>query len=239
MKKGNIKFVLIMIAVLSTIAFGVQAQGQTFYVAAESGFKLKGPLGFDEYLWAENNVTIPAATGSSLSVTALGASTVGNVAVSKTYTLKVKSNAGCWSDEGSYTIHILPKLVATTSGYTPPYCENLSQQITLTANINGASGATALTLVPNVSVGYQWSVVAGAAPLGNAAIVGNSNQVSALVMTPQNTLVDNEYKVIATYILPAATNITTDVIGSITAQTTQNIHADPKPSIPVIQVEEL
>ena len=237
----NLKSQIVLYALLALSMIGVESYGQnqTFYVAAENGFKLRGPQGFDEYVWFENNTIVNGADSVALPVLALGAATVGNTAVTKTFGLKVKSNAGCWSDEGQYTIHILPKLNVTVSGYLPPYCENLSQQITLTANINGATGATALTLVANVSVAYKWSVQAGGAPTGNAAIQGNTNDATALVNTPQSTLVDNDYKVIVDYVLPSTANQATDLIGNTTAQFIQTVHADPRPAAPIISVEEL
>jgi len=234
----------IVIMMLAAIAGMAQtpAPNAVYYVCAEQGFKLSGPAGYDHYQWSEGNTGMPGADSGNIRVNAMGAAAVGNSYVARTYHLKVQNNGGCWSDQATYVVYVMPKLQLSVSGYMPPYCENLSHDITLTAALNGGAGTSALTLPQGVSVKYTWIVepYSGAgASNWNAAILGATNLAAAQVLTPQTSTVDNNYTVKVEYSYPATVNVNTDVVGNCGDEYTQNVHADPKPVAPMIHYEAL
>lgn len=210
------------------------AQSATFYACAENGFKLRGSVGFDEYEWSLDGAIIAGADSSILPVEALGAATVGNSAILKNYSLKVRNMDGCWSDEAAFAVHILPKLTVGTDGSEPPYCENMVQEINLTATINGGAGLSALSLPSGVSVSYQWSLVESGHPDCNASIIAGANSAIATVRTPATSDVANSYKVKVAYTYPAEVNIATEVVGDCSDEATEAIHAQPAPTKPTI-----
>ena len=219
------------------------APDAVYYVCAEQGFRLKGPVGFDHYTWSEDNMGIPGADSNNIVVQALGANTVGNSYVTKTYHLKVMNNNSCWSEQGTYVVYILPKMELSIIGYTPPYCEHLSHDITLTAKINGAGGTTALTLPQGVNVKYTWTVETpngfGQPIQGNAEILGPTDEEQAQVMTPQDATIDNNYNLKVVYTYPSTVNVNNDVLGTCDDNLTQNVHADPAPPIASINYESI
>jgi hypothetical protein len=216
-----------------------------YYVCAEQGFKLSGPTGYADYLWTVDNTGMPGADSNNIQVTALGAVNVGNSYVTRTYHLKVQNAGGCWSQEATYVVYVLPKIDVTVTGYTPPYCENLSHDITLNAKINGGTGSSALVLPTGVGVKYTWlaepdvNIFGQPNPAWNAAILGPTDLAMAQVVTPQNSTVDNNYTVKVEYTYPSAVNVNTDVVGNCNDEYTQNVHADPAPSMPTINYQIL
>lgn len=238
-KTGSLLLALLLVAGGAFAQSGAQA---VYYVCAESGFKLQGPAGYDEYLWKEDNTLISGADSSSIGIQAMGAGAVGNSSLTRVFHLQVRNSGQCWSEEGDYTVHVLPKLDVAATGYAPPYCENLPHAITLTAKINGGLGTSQLTLPPGVDVKYDWLVSQGFStppPVGNASIIGPTHNVSADVVTPQTTLVDNTYILKVSYTYPPTVNTVTDVVGDCGGAYVQVVHADPEPEIPVIQVQQL
>ena len=239
----NIYNTVLIAAIILIAGVRSHAQDAVYYVCAEQGFRLTGPTGYDHYAWSEGNTGIPGADSNKLEVQALGAAAVGNSYVTRTYHLKVMNNNSCWSDEGTYVVYFLPKMELSITGYTPPYCEHLSHDITLTAKINGGTGTSALTLPPGVGVTYTWTVnqmgAMGAGGLGNAGILGPTDQAQAQVMTPQDATIDNNYNVHVAYSYPPAVNVASDVVGSCDDNLTQNVHADPAPPVPTINYESI
>lgn len=238
----NTAVTLVIVLMTSVASMAQSAPGTVYYVCAEQGFRLKGPAGYDNYIWSEDSTGMPGADSNNIVVQPLGANTVGNSYVTKTYHLKVMNSGTCWSDQGTYVVHILPKMELTVTGYVPPYCEHLSHDITLTAKINGGTGISALTLPPGIGVNYSWTVEAAnnfGPPQGNAAILGPDNEAQAQVMTPQDATIDNNYNIKVTYSYPSTVNITTDVVGTCDDNYTQNVHADPAPPVPAINYEAI
>jgi hypothetical protein len=215
-----------------------------YYVCAEQGFKLAGPAGFDHYQWSEDNMGMPGADSNNILVASAGAANVGNSYETKTYHLQVMNNGSCWSDQASYVVYVLPKMELSLTGYSPPYCEHLSHDITLTAHINGGVADSALSLPPGITVSYNWLVEpynnSNAGISGwNAGIVGPTNAYNAQVVTPQTTNIDNNYTLKIQYAYPASTNVNTDVVGNCNDAYTQNVHADPAPATPSINFQAL
>jgi len=236
-------FAVAIILIVSVKSYAQSVSDAVYYVCAEKGFRLKGPIGFDHYAWSEDNVGMPGADSNTIVVQALGAATVGNSYVTRTFHLKVMNNNSCWSDQGTYVVYVLPKMELSITGYTPPYCEHLSHDITLTAKINGGAGTTALTLPPGMGVTYNWTVdqvnILGGGSLGNAGILGPTDQAQAQVMTPQDATIDNNYNVEVQYSYPPTVNSLSDVVGSCSDNLTQNVHADPAPPVPTINYESI
>lgn len=233
---------LVVLLMASVTSLAQSAPDAVYYVCAEQGFRLKGPAGYDNYLWSEDNTGMPGADSNNIVVQAMGANAVGNSYVTKTYHLKVMNSGTCWSEQGTYVVYILPKMELTVTGYTPPYCEHLSHDITLTARINGAAGISALTLPPGVDVKYAWTVEAPnnfGPPQGNAAVLGPTDEAQTQVMTPQDATIDNNYNVKVTYTYPSTVNVNNNVIGSCDDNYTQNVHADPAPPVPSINYESI
>jgi len=226
-----------IISLLASVAS--VAQSSTFYVCAGYGFKLTVPVGYDEYEWASEGVIISGADSNELPVAAVSAEEIGNTSIVKNYTLKVRNTEGCWSDEGSYSVNILPQLSVTTDGFMPPYCEHTPQDINLIALINGAPGTSALSLPAGVGVAYEWSVISGAFPDGNAAIGSGTATAIATVKTPASSEVANDYKVRIYYTYPSGVDIAADVIGNCSDEHVEHVYADPVPEIPTINVTHL
>jgi hypothetical protein len=245
---SRLKYIsLTAIAIISMMMVTVRSLAQTtvpdavYYVCAEQGFKLSGPAGYDNYLWQEDNQGMPGADSNNIQVNALGASTVGNSYVTKTYHLKVQSGGSCWSDAADYVVYILPKMELSVTGYLPPYCENLSHDITLSARINSGDSSSALTLPQGVDVKYTWVVEPNTSgSLGwNAAIFGPINGAKAQVVTPETSNTDNNYTLKVGYTYPPTVNVNTSVVGFCSDSYTQNVHADPAPPTPSINYQAL
>ncbi|GEM_PF-4854977 len=234
MKAFLLKSLLLTSIVLALVSKLSNAQSATFYACSENGFKLKGTIGFDEYEWSLDGSTIAGADSNVLPVEALSAETVGNIAILRNYSLKTRNANGCWSDEAVFAVHILPKISITTDGSAPPYCENMVQDINLTAFINDGVGTTALTLPEGVSINYEWSVVESGHPDCNASIITGTNSAIATVRTPAASDVANSYKLKVTYSYPAGVNIATEVVGNCNNESTETIYALPAPSRPTI-----
>lgn len=217
------------------------APDAVYYVCAEQGYKISGPAGFDHYIWEVDNQGIPGADSNTIQVTALGAAAVGNTYVTQTYHLKVQSGASCWSDEATYVVYVLPKMELSVSGYTPPYCEHLSHDITLSGHINSGNGSSALTLPAGVAVKFSWIVEPNTSPGSgwNAAIFGPLDGPTAQVITPQTSSIDNNYTLKVGYTYPPTVNLNTDVVGICNDSYTQDVHADPAPPTPTINYQAL
>lgn len=233
--------VLLALMLATGAAFGQAVPDAVYYVCAENGFKLQGPAGYQAYRWKENGSVIAGADSSSIGIPAMGAAAVGNSFITREFALQVKNAGGCWSEEGLYTVYILPRLDVTVSGYTPPYCENLPHSIPLLARINGGEGSSQLVLPPGMGVTFNWIVSQGFSsppPVGNASIIGPTTNMTAQALTPQTSLIDNTYIIKVSYTYPANVNPATDVIGNCGGSYAQIVHADPAPEIPVINVQQ-
>lgn len=241
MNQLHLKALLATVILVASLAgtYVTYAQSSTFYVCAGYNFKLSGPSGYDEYEWSADDVVIAGADSAALPVEATDASAIGSAFLLKTYKLRVKETAGCWSEEGVFSVNILPQMSVSVDGTAPPYCESAPQSITLTASVNGAAGSTALSLPDGMGIAYEWSAASGAFPDGNAEVEDGATSAIATVMTPNNTAVDNKYKVKVSYTYPDGVNVLTDVVGNCGDEHTESIHAEPVPATPGINYEHL
>lgn len=176
---------------LSILAFAFNTKGQdskTFYVCSGTGFTLAASdTTFQGYDWdLVGGGANPIATTSSASLTAPTVS--GTTYSTVQYTLSVLDSGGCWSDEDTFTIHVLPGIVATIAGNNGAYCTQNSISDTLTASVG------TLTLPTGVAADqYAWT--AGGSPTGT-----NSN---TLAITSGTSAGSTIYAVTVTYSLPA------------------------------------
>lgn len=239
MKALLLKSVLLSCISLQLASTLSTAQSATFYACAENDFKLRGAVGFDEYEWSLDGSIIAGADSSILPVDALGAATVGNNTILKNYSLKVRNVDGCWSDEAAFAVHILPKLSVSAEGSIPPYCENMVLDINLTALVNGSTGTSALSLPDGVDISYEWSIVSGEAPSGNAAIIAGATEAIATIRTPATSATDNSYKIKVSYNYPSGVNVATEVVGNCEDELVETIHAEPAPTKPTINYTHL
>lgn len=213
---------IILSAALCLVAatFNNEANAQaskTFYVCSGTSFTLKSSVStHTNYQWDEVGGA-SLGTDSTASITAPTLS--GTTYDTKRYTLTVRDAAGCWSDKDTFTVHILPPIVATIAGNAGPYCANNATSVTLTANV------ATLTLPTGVSANqYAWTA-------GGSATGTNSNTLTFTTGTTGSTT----YNVAVTYSLPSG--IGGSKLTSCNGSATSTVVVNTAPTTPTVTIQ--
>lgn len=187
MKMTIQKTALVLMLMIAAAGSAIAQNAKTFYVCSGTSFTMvPDDTTHDNYEWDEiGGGANPIATTTNASVTAptLAGTTYSLVQ----YTLKVQDSVGCWSEEDTFNVYVLPPVQVAVSGNAGPYCANSSTSVTLTATVGG------LTLPAGVAVD-QFAWTAGGTPTGT-----NSDQ---LTFSSGTVAGSTTYEVTVTYSLP-------------------------------------